>query len=530
MKTIALIGLLIVLLLPRTGLAAGTTVITHGLSGDTDGWVSSMTDRITRYPNFPGTNFTIYKIFFVKVGSFYYLDWERSAGDAATNTLGGEIVVKFDWRQLANNDYSTYQLAGQLADSLTSTNFIPELGGHALAELPLHLIGHSRGGSLVCETSRLLGSKGVWVDQVTTLDPHPLNDPEFPQDILRYSVMDAPALAYENVLFHDNYYQTINLITPGLAVPGAFRRKLLSLDGGYEGGLTDSHSDAHLWYHGTIDLRPFAGGPGPASDSEAFLGSTERQSWYSSAELQGIFAGFYYSRMGGGDRLSTNRPFGTPGDAIRSGMNQLWDFGAGQSFNRVRLTNNAGAWPNLMKLNVTTTNLIAYGQSVSVKAFYHWATNVVRSGTIGFYSDDDLNPLNSNSRLIREFSFNSQGPDNIGISTAPLTIDSTNSPAGQHAIYAKITGGGRCRYLYAPEILNVVSSFAQPTLDVVRSGNQVTVGVNGVAGQIVILDSAPSIGSWSPMVTNRLSTNRWTVPYTIPAGSGSQFFRARLGP
>jgi thioesterase domain-containing protein len=47
-------------------------------------------------------------------------------------------------------------------------------GQAALSELPIHLIGHSRGGGMVYELARLLGEQGIEVEQVTSLDPHPL--------------------------------------------------------------------------------------------------------------------------------------------------------------------------------------------------------------------------------------------------------------------------------------------------------------------------------------------------------------------
>lgn len=250
MKTIALIGLLIVLL-PRSGLAAGTTVITHGLNGNADGWVSGMADRMSQYPRFPGSS-TTYEITVSKTGSMIFTSWSRTAGAIPTSSDSGEILIRLDWGALAGlsifgTEYDTGQVAPLVVSALTLTNFIPELQGHALAELPMHLIGHSRGGSLVSEVSRLLGNQGIWVDQVTTLDPHPLT----------FIGSDAPANCYENVLFQDNYFQDIGLIY-GYSVPGSFNRKLTNLAGGYD----SEHSDTHLWYHGTLDFRV------PASDTE----------------------------------------------------------------------------------------------------------------------------------------------------------------------------------------------------------------------------------------------------------------------
>ena len=65
-----------------------------------------------------------------------------------------------------------------------------------LLKVPIHLIGHSRGGSVMSHLSERLGEISVWVDQLTTLDPQPIYD-------------DADLNVYDNVLFADNYYQTI---------------------------------------------------------------------------------------------------------------------------------------------------------------------------------------------------------------------------------------------------------------------------------------------------------------------------------
>src|SRR5438093_4519756 len=198
-------------------LAAGVTLITHGLNGNVDDWVISMADRMTSYPRFSGGRYTCYELYFALSGPDYILSWKRLGGDAPPDTGSGEIFIKLDWRQLANDDHSTYDVAAAVVPRLLQTNFIAELNGHALAELPLHLIGHSRGGSLVCQISGLLGTNGVWVDHLTTLDPHPLNNDGF-ADFPFFTVVDAPARTYENVLFHDNYYQTLNLFFYGEAV------------------------------------------------------------------------------------------------------------------------------------------------------------------------------------------------------------------------------------------------------------------------------------------------------------------------
>jgi hypothetical protein len=131
--------------------AAGVTVITHGYNGNVDGWVTGMANQMTNHPAFPGTNATVYKLALTTDGTSFSYQWTRQAGAAPTNTDSGEIIVKLDWSQMAGGsapyNIGTYQVAAAASWVMLQTNSLADLGGHALAEFPLHLIGHSRGGS-----------------------------------------------------------------------------------------------------------------------------------------------------------------------------------------------------------------------------------------------------------------------------------------------------------------------------------------------------------------------------------------------
>jgi len=299
-----------------------------------------MADRIPLYYRFPGTNFTTYRITVTKSGGSYFFATTRTSGNAPSVGNSGEIVVKLDWRGLAGGLFpdNTYNVGFAVSLALQQTNLIAELQGHALTEFPLHLIGHSRGGSLICELSRDLGTNGIWVDHLTTLDPHPLNNDGFTDPIF---ATDAPARTCANVLFHDNYWEDMQLYPYGEPVDGAYQRQLYNLDGGYG----SEHSNTHLWYHATLDWRT------PASDTEASITSAQRTSWWVTYEQQGVTSGFHYSLLGRGDRLSADQPVGQGFASIRDGYNQNWDLGAGSMGNRTALPSNSGNWPNLIKLN-----------------------------------------------------------------------------------------------------------------------------------------------------------------------------------
>ncbi len=444
---------------------AGVTIITHGLNGNADGWVTGMANQIPNHTAFPGSSYTFYKLYFIPIGGgSYQLTWARLAGSQPSLTDSAEILVALDWSQLADGySVDTYQIAASVASVLQNTSFISELNGHALSELPLHLVGHSRGGSLMSEVSLRLGINGVWVDHLTTLDPHPLNNDGFSDFI--YPTVDAPVRTYENVLFHDNYWQDIAGLIYGEPVAGAYIRKLVNLCGGYGGcsGVAGAyHANVHLWYHGTLDMR------NPADDTEAQMGNAEFSTWYVSNETNGFNAGFKWSLIGQGDRTSLDRPLGAGFPAIRDGYNQNWDVGAGQNGNRTFLPSNNGNWPNVIRFNLVSTNQPQQGTNISVKYFYQWAQPNTSVASLSFYLDDDFNPLNSNSRLLQQITVPGNSASFVSFQTLTLGLNATNAPAGNHFLYAKITGGGSTRYLYAPEMLSVrpPSDLVPPTVSI----------------------------------------------------------------
>ena len=108
-----------------------------------------MAEQIPRYDLFPGIDFSCYEI---SVASDYSVSQSRIGGVSPTASDSGEIIIKLDWSQLAVTlGNSIADIAKALVPMLLSTNFIPELGGRSLVEFPFHLIGHSRGGSVITE-------------------------------------------------------------------------------------------------------------------------------------------------------------------------------------------------------------------------------------------------------------------------------------------------------------------------------------------------------------------------------------------
>ena len=133
-------------------------------------------------------------------------------------------------------------------------------GAGVLTDYPLHLIGHSRGGSLVTAIAAQLYTHSVDVEHLTTLDPHPV-DGFGGDDLLDWG--DRPMDLPGNVIFADNYYRedglNLDLLEvfdfDGESVDVAFNyqldEELLGGDEDADGSNALEHSDVTAWYIGT---------------------------------------------------------------------------------------------------------------------------------------------------------------------------------------------------------------------------------------------------------------------------------------
>jgi hypothetical protein len=150
------------------------------------------------------------------------------------------------------------------------------------------------------------------------------------------------------------------------------------------------------------------------------------------------------------------------------------------------------------------------------------------NATLTFHLDADFNPYNGNEHSILDASLQGTGPDNVNNTTAPFVINGTNAPSGVHLLCAKLTAANRTRYLYAPEILTVFSSFQPPNLAIARgTNNQVCVDVHGLPGQRAVVQETFDLVNWQPVATNWLTTNLWRLFRTsIP--NTQRFYRAAL--
>ncbi len=242
----------------------------------------------------------------------------QTAGGAAPQP-GAPLVLLFNWADESDGASipgSNIGYTEAAADALYAALRAPsgDLGFSPVLGRLVHLIGHSRGCSVNSEVARRLGNAGIPVDQVTTLDPHPVAPPMTEGCGLTGPLDwgDAVPVRWSNVAWADNYWRKDTGLPglchdcdfDGMALPAAQVHNV-NLNGPLgegNGDLDDclrgcrlEHSKVHVWYHGTI--------AGAGSDPDCAVNPSG--TWYSGAEAgcsTWTCTGYARSAVAGGPR------------------------------------------------------------------------------------------------------------------------------------------------------------------------------------------------------------------------------------
>lgn len=421
---------------PQSARASGVTVITHGFEpvAGFPPWLGTMARAVTNAALQRGLTSSWYNIP-IRGDLVFGFTAEMSRVSSASAADTAEVLLTVDWSEVANNALllqgaaiRTDYVASWIAGGLLVTD--PNVGLNVpLAARPIHLIGHSRGASAMMETARLLGGSGIWVDHLTTFDPHPLAFPDF--GILP-GAGDPVAALYENIVFTDNYWRTD--INPadfnGQPIPGSADLQLsepvLNV-----GGYGSEHSDVHAWCHGTIGI----GGTFPTNDGGG--GVTIPDSWYALPHPARHLSGFFYSRMANGSLLYR------PAFSYAIGT----EFG-GRHVRATTSRDGGSQWANVgfIQTPASPNNRFTQGQPMTASFKYQDRDSGVR---VEWFIDADTNPFNNAGSPLAVQTFDSTGDkvasSSVTIPTVGLNFGLTNR------LLAKITSlnDNAVRYDYA---------------------------------------------------------------------------------
>ena len=497
-------------------MAGGVTVMTHGFNSDVDGWILPMAQRFTGRADFPSNDLTCYIIEIAGSDGAYTTTVTRVGGPPPGQSDSGEIVVKLDWSSISSaGSTSSTDVAIPAAAALLSATLIPENGGRPLAELPLHLLGHSRGSSIVSEIARILGGSGVWVDHMTLWDP------------VDNTFSDATIGVWENVLYADNYYQQLGgfLIPQGRPVTGCYNRKLTNLPGGYGSFSGSNHSDVHAWYHGTVELGT------TANDGNITITNPMRSDWYAPGESAGATAGFHYSRIAGGDRLSNANPGGSSSGTVSAGYNRMWDLGGGLAVNRASLPAPLDPWPNVIVARRTTTGPLTGGETLPLDIRYQSETTGVGDPALSLLLDPDPNPWNGNEILLSSETLTGSGFNSV-LTATPTPILPTQTD-GSFFLLTRISEDGRTRYLNLREPLVITAAQLPPNIvpgSLRFEAGLFTLTINGSTGQLVTVQAATTLDDWQTIDTVTLASPVQDFSDPDSASFTRRFYRIAAAP
>lgn len=397
-------------------LLSGVTLLIHGHEGNITGWITSAADAITAKVGAAGVSQYVMKLGLDSKKHVAVQSMTLTKGPTLANSTAGEIVVKVDWTSIDDGSQSTKTVGKAISDYMLASH----TGLPALASLPIHIIGHSRGGSMVVAVSKNLGAAGVQVDQDTFLDPHPVGS------YFGFGYDDEDMAVYSNVVFADNYWRDNGQGDFAVDPNGQH------VDGAHEGNLNNTvqknyivsaHMSVTAYYHGTIDTKAIA------NNDEPILASK----WYGTTadKPARTVTGYYFSRIDGGTR---------PADGLEAAY--------GGTATRKDIDASGAQWANINNLRIAGGAIFSVGQKISV----HYSQQDRDSGdTVQLYFDNDNNPFNSN--VVQK-----AAQVNIGeaddVANGAISAKTDGMAPGAYYILAKITDAtGHARFAYTRKII-----------------------------------------------------------------------------
>ena len=283
----------------------------------------------------------------------------------------------------------------------------------------------------------------------------------------------------------------------------------------------------HLWYHGTIDLAT------PTTDTQANITAAERSAWWTSAESAGATAGFFYSLIGGGDRLSALEPAGAGNGRIRDGFNKTWDLGGGVAANRTALPANSGSWPNAILFALAQTKAVPAGESFDVTLYHQAGASAAGAIGVEILLDADFNPYNGNEIAVHEAALPRTGTSAVSFNMVSATIDAATIAPATYAVFTRLSDNGRTRYLYAPDLLEVTPSQQPPEIDassLTLKDGVLRLNVHGFPGQEIVIEATTDLHSWVPIQSHTFTGQVWEFVDAEAGNFQKRFYRAVLAP
>ena len=148
--------LIFVLCIAQSAYGAGVSIVTHGFVGDPGSehpaWVSAMANGIAAVANRNGGNAAIYEMEIARSVDhplqMQVISFFLKSGQPPQQNPNSEVIIELYWNRVADNAIyigaNSTEIATAVVPFLVNATTVPDLPT-PLAQMPIHLIGHSRG-------------------------------------------------------------------------------------------------------------------------------------------------------------------------------------------------------------------------------------------------------------------------------------------------------------------------------------------------------------------------------------------------